>query len=259
MNAFRMLASDLRDVAGIIGNLLVFRVSILVMAAIVFALFLAIAGNTNVTILAFVFNLTAAAAEGVLLGFLTRTLLAERSFLMRLGASLAALLAGLFFLGWVTDGFLGIFPLPFPRRVPDRLALVLTAAGTIGLFLTLLAWRTRRGNVSAGSALSSPVEHAPLVVEPPAPAAIVVSPAPSRPATRWLNRIRSGIHLPQRRDPALDIRLVGAEEHRCPYCLQSVTRRDPRGIVICPDCKTWHHKDCWSITGMCQIPHEHPV
>jgi hypothetical protein len=28
-------------------------------------------------------------------------------------------------------------------------------------------------------------------------------------------------------------------------------------VVTCPICKTRHHKDCWDITGMCQVPHYH--
>jgi hypothetical protein len=55
------------------------------------------------------------------------------------------------------------------------------------------------------------------------------------------------------------IRLVGKEELRCPYCLQIVERRDPKGIVICPICKSAHHKECWDITGSCQVPHNHAV
>jgi hypothetical protein len=36
-----------------------------------------------------------------------------------------------------------------------------------------------------------------------------------------------------------------------------VTKRDPRGVKICKVCKTWHHADCWAITGVCQVPHEY--
>jgi len=25
--------------------------------------------------------------------------------------------------------------------------------------------------------------------------------------------------------------------------------------VECPICHTMHHKDCWDITGTCQVPH----
>lgn len=51
------------------------------------------------------------------------------------------------------------------------------------------------------------------------------------------------------------IRLVGKEEHRCPYCLEEVDPKDPNGVVICSVCHTYHHKSCWDITGTCQVPH----
>ncbi|HAF62266.1 MAG TPA: hypothetical protein DCK95_08070 [Anaerolineaceae bacterium] len=56
-----------------------------------------------------------------------------------------------------------------------------------------------------------------------------------------------------------NVKLVGTEDHRCPYCLEEVHKNDPRGIVICPDCGTWHHRDCWEITGSCQIAHKHEL
>jgi hypothetical protein len=70
--------------------------------------------------------------------------------------------------------------------------------------------------------------------------------APDRPA-------RSGRWNPLRRRPA--VQLAVYEEHRCPYCLELVKRNDPRGVVECEVCHTLHHKDCWDITGNCQIPH----
>jgi len=54
-----------------------------------------------------------------------------------------------------------------------------------------------------------------------------------------------------------EIKFVGIEEHSCPYCLDPVQPHDPRGVKICPICKTHHHADCWGITGACQIPHAH--
>jgi hypothetical protein len=56
---------------------------------------------------------------------------------------------------------------------------------------------------------------------------------------------------------AKDIKFTGEEEHNCPYCLEPVEPHDPRGVKICPICKTHHHADCWGITGACQIPHSH--
>jgi hypothetical protein len=51
------------------------------------------------------------------------------------------------------------------------------------------------------------------------------------------------------------VRLATHEEHRCPYCLEPVQRNGPRGSVECPICHTLHHKDCWDVTGTCQVPH----
>jgi protein-S-isoprenylcysteine O-methyltransferase Ste14 len=58
-----------------------------------------------------------------------------------------------------------------------------------------------------------------------------------------------------RKKPVKEIKFIGIEEHRCPYCLDLVEPHDPRGVKICSVCKTHHHKDCWGITGACQIPH----
>lgn len=61
-------------------------------------------------------------------------------------------------------------------------------------------------------------------------------------------------HIRQR-----DVKLLGETEHRCPYCLELVNKHDARGVVICPECKTWHHKDCWDVTGSCQVAHRHDL
>lgn len=55
--------------------------------------------------------------------------------------------------------------------------------------------------------------------------------------------------------PPLTVRLVGDEDFRCPFCLETVAEDDPRGIVECQICHTRHHADCWEITGACQVPH----
>ena len=55
------------------------------------------------------------------------------------------------------------------------------------------------------------------------------------------------------RKPRVQFAVV--EDHRCPFCLETVSRADPRGVVECDVCHAMHHKDCWDITGMCQVPH----
>jgi ribosomal protein L37AE/L43A len=58
-----------------------------------------------------------------------------------------------------------------------------------------------------------------------------------------------------RRGNARALQLSQVVEHRCPYCLEIVTARDPRGIKVCEVCGTQHHADCWEVAGVCQVPH----
>ncbi len=69
----------------------------------------------------------------------------------------------------------------------------------------------------------------------------------SRPRSGTAKSRRSRVHL------------EGKIEHRCPYCLDPVDPHDPRGVKVCPICHTYHHKDCWDVTGTCQIPHENAL
>ena len=64
-----------------------------------------------------------------------------------------------------------------------------------------------------------------------------------------------GIAHPRKKKSTKNIRLDSQMVHNCPYCLEAVERHDRRGVKICPICKTYHHADCWGITGACQIPH----
>jgi ribosomal protein L37AE/L43A len=79
--------------------------------------------------------------------------------------------------------------------------------------------------------------------------------------TRTLPMIRTTrlVSTKSRRLQRKDVKLLGETEHRCPYCLELVKKNDSRGVVICADCKTWHHKDCWDITGSCQVAHRHDL
>jgi ribosomal protein L37AE/L43A len=58
---------------------------------------------------------------------------------------------------------------------------------------------------------------------------------------------------------AADVKLVGAEEHVCPYCLEEVVKADSRGVVVCHECGTWHHQDCWDLTGSCGVAHRNEL
>ena len=56
-----------------------------------------------------------------------------------------------------------------------------------------------------------------------------------------------------------DVKLTGEEEHVCPYCLEEVVRNDSQGVVVCPECGTWHHQDCWDVTGACGVAHRNEL
>lgn len=56
-----------------------------------------------------------------------------------------------------------------------------------------------------------------------------------------------------------DVKLVGEEEHVCPYCLEEVHKNDKRGVKICQECGTWHHQDCWDLTGSCGVAHRNEL
>jgi hypothetical protein len=89
----------------------------------------------------------------------------------------------------------------------------------------------------------------------------------SGPGSRPQNRIRPMVfrqpkaandqrsRSKRRRSRSKSIQFAVAEDHRCPYCLDTVTRNDPRGVKECEVCHTLHHADCWAITGVCQVPH----
>jgi hypothetical protein len=81
-------------------------------------------------------------------------------------------------------------------------------------------------------------------------------PKAKRPAVRLQARHKRQVTRP-RATAGIPLRLIGIEEHRCPFCLEVVEKNDPRGVKVCPICHTYHHADCWEVTGTCQVPHYH--
>jgi hypothetical protein len=123
--------------------------------------------------------------------------------------------------------------------------------------------RSRRGRKSAASSNGrARVKRANHSVDHLTPMTPVVTPQPrvrstngSRPSVKKMKEptLRPKKKRATRRKPKIQFALV--EEHRCPYCLDAVSRNDPRGVKECEVCHTLHHADCWSITGVCQVPH----
>jgi hypothetical protein len=95
--------------------------------------------------------------------------------------------------------------------------------------------RTLPGNRSTSSASA----RAPHRIEIQ-PRSAVVIPKPKR---RKVHRLRQKVHLGR------SVTTV------CPFCLEEVLPKDPRGRVVCDICGTPHHADCWAISGKCEVPH----
>lgn len=203
-----------------------------------------------------VLALVAPTGVGLVAGFAARWTLRGQIRVLRLAAAFGAVTVALAFLGWITWGLAGVALSRVSLGKPDWGGLAELILGYGSSWLALRAWR----------------EPAPA-----GPAARPDEPSAHRSRQRltpgWfsLSRLRRG--LPALRLPAplrhrrwagerrvgrrLSIRLTGKAEDRCPFCLEVVQRRDARGVVTCPECRTRHHADCWAVTGMCQVPHHH--
>lgn len=199
----------------------------------------------------------AALATGLASGFGARAWLGGARLRMRLAAGLAASVLAQAFLGWITWGFVGIHLSAGRRLGPDWGGLALLALGALAMVLSLEAYGIPRvrvpdvntRGVNGREAVSRPSRARRRSVRGP----------------RLRVRRRRGGLLPGIRRMARNlgrsrrrqVRLQAMVEHRCPYCLEPVLRRDPRGEVTCPECHTRHHADCWAVTGLCQVPHHH--
>jgi hypothetical protein len=266
---------------------------LLLTTALALGLVLLFRQKSNVPLL--LFNVLADASLGLIAGIGSRVILRQRHWFIQALAATTMTLIGLIVLGAFTDWKSGVGPLDFAHLrlnwrdlagIPgqlsqffrhsqlDRLDLAHIVVGIDTSWIALRAWNqspTRqvepgshassrvsegwmpsRSHVSAAPAVVVPSRHStgPRVKAARRGSGRVVSgprTAPAHPARS------SGRWNPLRRKPA--VQLAVYEEHRCPYCLELVKRNDPRGVVECEICHTLHHKDCWDITGNCQIPH----
>ncbi|QYK49891.1 MAG: hypothetical protein KF701_05700 [Anaerolineales bacterium] len=206
---------------------------------------------------------------GLAASFMSRRVLAGRSAALRAATAAFASLIALAVLSPLTLGFVGLNLLrSYAIATPVDAAIQLLVAG-LAVAAGQAAWAPSRRTV-----MVEPREVADVTeVSVPAPPARVRTTAPrtaSNPSL--LARARAGISRfftpapatrklrsarPARKQAARGsgITLSAQERHVCPYCLEPVTKRDRRGVKICKVCKTWHHADCWEITGVCQVPH----
>jgi ribosomal protein L37AE/L43A len=235
--------------------LLLFRLELLALLTCCLGAGFAVAAVINDTVAPWLFAVASAAGEGILLGLISRFFFRRFSFPLRLTAALAATLLGLVVMGGLTRGLIGADPsLPAERR-PDWGGLALMAIGSAAATLALVAWRKH-----VAAVVVSPLPAGEVIQEPQPVGASegkTKTGMPAQAANPLRDRLRGVTRFFRRSNRDAEVRLIGAEKFKCPYCLQPIEARDPRGVVVCPICKTRHHKDCWDITGMCQVPHYH--
>lgn len=227
----------------------------------------------------------AAVAIGTFCALLTRSLIAKFPLFMRIFYPFPVLIICLVLINWITAGQGGFGFLHDPLYGSPWWGLIPLAAGTIAATLTLLAWKKSRKKKAGRRAAPRPASvHQRTAPQPSRPAgnenSVPVSSAAIQAASTHatnpggsstfreaaasrLHHSADGAEAPadtlrvaKRKTKNNHLRLVGAEEHRCPYCLEVVKPRDPRGVVICDICHAYHHRDCWEVTGRCQVPHQ---
>ena len=215
------------------------------------------------------FSFFADGTLAVVAGFGTRLLLSHRHWLIRTLTATVCTLVGLAVLGYFSDWKIGLDVITIGHGYVSWTDLTHLIVGMTVSWSTLWAWfRPAMIDVESSEYFG--------------PARSVVVPQPrswslqprlrisSSSGTHSGNGSRPSVHSRLKlvtRQPTRPrmyrksrlrrphVQLAVVEEHRCPYCLEPVSRTDPRGVKECEVCHTLHHADCWAITGMCQVPH----
>ncbi|MCW5876836.1 MAG: hypothetical protein KIS85_08130 [Anaerolineales bacterium] len=261
------------------------RVILVTLVTVVAALGMLLLFSADLQISAAAIEYVLLSVTGLAAGFSSRYFLAGRSTGLRAAVVLFALCAALWLASQASQGAVGIDPLRQYVAQPARQGGIALALSSAAAWLALSAFAPRRTEI-----LVEPRAAIAVAPSPPPPA---VRPArrvrSARPAPRrsirtsfvaWRDRARARlvsllpgptVRRPARRRVAAPakparprrtrrrpaVHFSGAETHVCPYCLEVVTKRDSRGVKICKVCKTWHHADCWEVTGVCQVPHQY--
>ena len=223
------------------------------------------------------YSFFAAGTVAIVAGFGSRLLLMQQHWFVRSITAAFLPLAGLAILGYFSDWKIGIDVIALSRGYVSWVDLIRLIVGITASWAALWAWY-RLAPQDDETSRNVEVVHPIAIVQP-------IQPNPvRRPPRTWTlrprlristgtsaqsgNGSRSSVHTrmkfvtrqptrPKRRRSSLahQVQLAVVEEHRCPYCLEPVSRNDPRGVKECEVCHSLHHADCWAITGMCQEPH----
>ena len=220
------------------------------------------------------FSYFATSTVSIIAGFGTRLLLSNRHWLIRSMVATIMPLAGLAILGYFSDWEIGVHVLALARGYVSWPDLIHLITGITASWAALWAWYRPTLDDAEFSTGVGPVRQ---VVVPQShrvrhPRSWSLQPRSrigSGTSIRSGNGSRPSVHSrlrlvtrqptrPKRKSSSLHrphVQLAVVEEHRCPYCLETVSRNDPGGVVECEVCHSLHHADCWAITGTCQVPH----
>jgi hypothetical protein len=225
-------------------------------------------------------EISAGVCIALVAGLGAQLILSKRDGFFRFVAAMTGEVAGVYLLGFVSDGKYGISEFGWLPKSVDYDGLNLIGLGFILILFICLIFRRTRTVVIPESVQVSPLGREPEIssvqIEPlsPAQGSRVLFPRvswsgffmpgsqqPERSNGRSSRRIQPTRVKPMaapkrsRRRGKARVQLALVEEHRCPYCLELVNRSDPHGVTECKVCHALHHKDCWDITGSCQVPH----
>jgi hypothetical protein len=277
------------------SRMLLRRLATVFLVGLVGGVGLSFVGLANRTIAPVAFGWATCASLGLISGFSARRALRDHTALLRTLAGIASVIISMLFIGWISGGDAGLVLHRQGRPAADWNGLLQVTIGAASATLAMAAWNHRRLRTPADLTQRTPYAEGQRQVDRrPSPGLTGRAVAALQGASRGLQtgvaihagRFRRGLarrargwkslwqgswlseRLPQwnlpagflRRRESIQpgrVRLLGVEEHRCPYCLDVVERHDPRGVVTCKVCHTRHHADCWAVTGMCQVPHHH--
>jgi adenylyltransferase/sulfurtransferase len=229
--------------------------------------------------------LAIAAGMGLITGLISRFELPNRSPLVRWWVAMFGLCVGMIPQGWVSRGILGLDLIKFDLIEPNLNGLLRLFLGAVSAWLAVRAWAGRPSLQTSAISQRRPLRNRIMRptqmpssvlsdVEAP-PGEVITSPqrrsrstssrgrygarrrhvSLRRPKSGSVVRKKRNAKRNQRRRIHSSIRLMESIEHRCPFCLELVESSDVRGKVECRICHTFHHADCWAVTGTCQVPH----
>lgn len=252
------------------------RITLITLFTALLGVVLALAFLVNEQISPVALKFAIVAALSLTAGLLGRRLLAGRNGLLKYFSSVFAVLVAFGVLNFLTRGFIGINLLNLAAIGNPLDAILQFLIVGVGVWMAQSAWSSARREVMVEP--RAVYEPEPLPLSPPrrsrrrAQSVSLLSSLNEKwdSALNWTVRAlqpSTGVRTRKvrskpakrsmRRRGRTEIALSAEEEHLCPYCLEPVVKRDPRGVKICKVCKTWHHADCWAITGVCQVPHQY--